>query len=297
MEIFLNEAELRRFIFKVIGLLAIGVLCTGCGGGGGGTSGSTPAANVQLAGIESDFIDGANRNSTTVLYLNPAGDTFEQWTADASSTYYYDADGTLIQEDIEYSGTTSMDRVLYFYDADGRMTSKRYARVAEDGHDQLYLTVNFAYDVQGNIASENHIIPYATDADGNLLVEDTLLATIAYVYAYKDASQTDLILIEKRSISDDGEARVYFSYDAENENVTRVEYDWDNDFNIDAIVYVTYDGAGNRESDEIYDYDLLGNEFLKLTIFYTWESVAASPAASPLTDSGLALGLSGGPYY
>jgi hypothetical protein len=203
----------------------------------------------------------------------------------------------LIQEDIEYSGMTSQDYVFYVYDAQGQLASKRYARIDDDGLSQLYLTITYAYNAKGYIVSETHVVPFTTDGHGNIFHQDTLLATITYIYAYKDGSQSDLILIEKRSLSEEGEARVYFRYDAGNENVISVEYDWDNDFNIDAITYVTYDGAGNRESDEIYDYDLFGNERLKLTIFYAWESVARSPSTSPLTDSGLALGLSGGPYY
>ena len=288
---------MSRFTFNIIYLLLISILCISCGGGGGGTASSTPAAGIQLAGTESDFIDGANRNSTTILYLNQDGDTFEQWTADYTSHYYYDENGDLIQEDIEYSGTTFIDSVLYFYDTHGRLTSKSYERINNHGPDQLYLTVNFAYDAQGNITSENHIVPYTLDGEGNILLQDTLLATITYIYAYKDASQSDLILIEKRATSDDGNARIYFRYDAANEKVISIEYDWENDFNIDAVLYVTYDHAGNRESDEIYDYDLFGHALLRLTIFYAWESVPTATAASPFTDNGLALGLTGGPYY
>lgn len=276
----------------------IAVLCVGCGGGrGGGSTVTTPAVGVQLAGIDSDFVDGASRNSTTVLFYNPGGQTFEQWTTDSVSNYYYDENGTLVQEDIAYSGSSLMDRVLYWYDDNGNLTSKQYERVDTNGPDQLYLTVDFIHDGDGHILSETHVTPYTVDGNGAVLTQDTLMATISYIYAYKDGTQSELILIEKRALCADGETRVYLRYDAAKNNVVSIEYDWDNDFSIDAIMYVTYDADGNREADEIYDYDIFGNEFLKLTLLYTWESVGASPNTSPLNDSGLALGLCGGPYY
>jgi len=278
--------------------MLIAVFCAGCGGGsGGGTTVSTPAGGFQLAGIDSDYVDGASRNSTTILFYNPVGETFEQWTADSSSNYYYDETGALIQEDIEYLDSALMDSVIYFYDDNGNLTSKRYERIDTDGQGQLYLTVNFTYDDDGHILSETHVTPYTVDGNGAVLVQDTLMATISYIYAYQDGTQSELILIEKRAISADGETRVYFRYDAAKENVVSIEYDWNNDFSIDAIMYVTYDSQGNRQADEIYDYDIFGDEFLKLTLLYTWESITPSPNPSSFADSGLALGLCGGPYY
>jgi len=254
-------------------------------------------AGVQLAGIDSDYVNGASRNSTTVLFYNQIGETFEQWTIDSSNNYYYDENGTLIQEDIEYHDSALMDSVSYSYDDHGNLTSKQYERMDADGQGHLYLTVNFTYADKGQVLSETHIAPYTEDGNGTILIQDTLMATISYVYAYKDTTQSELILIEKRALSADGETRVYLRYDAAKNNVVSIEYDWNNDFSIDAIMYVTYDAQGNREADEIYDYDTFGNEFLKLTLLYTWESVDASANTSPLNDSGLALGLCGGPYY
>jgi len=278
--------------------MMIAACCIGCGGGGGGgPTGVTPKAGVQLAGIESDYADGVIRHSSTTLFYTPSGETFDQWTADSYSSYYYDETGRLIQEDIQYQGSPLVDSVRYAYDANSNLVSKHYERIDADGQGQLYLTVTFTYDGDNNVLTETHVTPYTEDTNGTILVQDTLLATISYTYAYKDGSQSELLLMEKRAVSTTGETRVYLRYDAANQNVMSVEYDWNNDFNIDAIMYITYDAAGNRVADEMYDYDTFGNELLKLTILYTWESITATPTTAPFTDSGLALGLCGGPYY
>lgn len=272
--------------------------CIGCGGESVNVAGSsTPKSVFHLADVERDYIDGAVRNSSTVLYCNPEGEMYEQWTSDSTSSYIYDENGALIQEDIEYYGSNQMDSVLYLYDPQGQLAAKHYERLAEDGQWQLYLTIEFTYDNGGHILSETHVAPFTTDIEGEILIQDTILTTINYIYAYKDGTQKELILMEKRALSDDGEARVYFRYDDVNEKIVSVEYDWDNDFSIDAIMYITHDPAGNREVGEIYDYDIFGNESLKLTVFYTWESIASSPNRSTFSNSGLALGLGGGPYY
>jgi len=274
------------------------VFCIGCGGENADTAGSSkPKSVFHLADAERDYMDGAVRNSSIVLYCNPEGEMYEQWTSDSFSSYIYDEHGALIQENIEYNGSNKMDSVLYLYDHQGQVAAKQYERLAEDGQRQLYLTIAFTYDNDGHIISETHVAPYTTGIQGEVVVQDTLLATIDYIYAYKDSSQSELILMEKRALSDDGEVRVYFRYDDANEKIVSIEYDWDNDFSIDAIMYVTHDPAGNREVDEIYDYDIFGNESLRLTVFYTWESISSSPNRSTYSNSGLALGLGGGPYY
>ena len=290
---------MQRVIFTSIYGLFILLGCIGCGGQSADMAGpSSPRSVFQLAAVERDYIDGAERNASTVLFHNPEGDRYEQWTADAFSRFHYDGNDRLVREDIEYVGIDVADSVLYLYDTQGRLTSKRYERVFADDRSQLYLTIAYAYDDNGHILSETHVAPYTTGANGEILAQETLLTTIDYGYAYKDGTQKELILIEKRALSDDGEIRVYFRYDQSNEKVDTVEYDWDNDFNIDAVMYVTHDPSGNREVAELYDYDMFGNESLKLTVFYTWAAIGSSPALlSTVSDSGLALGLGGGPYY
>ena len=285
---------MKNAFFKIFLLWAVAGLSAGCGGGG--TAGTSAATGAQLTATTSDYVDGASHQADTVLIYNPDGDAFEQWTADARSVYYYDENDTLIQEDIEYANSPLLDSVFYAYDNAGNLVSKRYERMDGNGNGQLYLTINYSYG-DGHIATETHVAPYTVDGDGHILVQDSILTTISYIYAYKDASQGELILTEKRSQSPDGEIRVYYRYDAARNNVVAVEYDWNNDFSIDAIMYVTYDAAGRREADEIYDYDAFGNETLKLTVLYTWESSGASADTSPFGTSGLVLGLEGGPYY
>ena len=286
--------EKRLFIFA---LLLVGACqCVGCGGEVTSTE-STPAAEgVQLAVTTIDYADGAMHAANTVLICNPHGAIFEQWTADADVNYIYDAYGTLVRKDIEYRDSTVTDSVTYLYDDDGNLVSKRYERNDGEGHGQLYLTISYAYD-NGQIVTETHVAPYTVDSNGDILPQDNILTTISYRYAYKDATQSELIVFEKRSLSAEGEIHVYYSYDAAKTKIVNVEYDWDNDFNIDTFMEITYDTVGNPEEAKIYDLDSFGNDILKLSILYAWEPASANTGASLSATSGLVLGLSGGPYY
>ncbi len=286
----------KKRLFKLALLLVGACQFVGCGGGIDGRESTPTADGVQLALTAIDYADGASYSANTVLIYNPHGATFEEWTADADVNYLYDAHGTLVRNDIEYRDSTVTDSVTYLYDDDGNLVSKRYERNDGEGHGQLYLTISYAYD-NGQIVTETHVAPYMVDSNGDILPQDNILTTISYRYAYRDATQSELIVFEKRSLSTEGEIHVYYSYDAAKAKIVNVEYDWDNDFNIDTFMEITYDTAGNREEAKIYDHDSFGNDILKLSILYDWEPASANTGASLSATSGLVLGLSGGPYY
>lgn len=253
--------------------------CSGSGDSSGVNNGSVPSSVgeqgagsvMQLMTTESIYYNDPKAYSRSALYYTTAGDKIAQWAKDAVTSYFYDADGRVIQQEIEYPGLMTHDSIFYTHNDAGQIAKKEYMRTDRTEPSHLFMTVTFTYDLNGNVIEEKRTTPYSIDNNGAVIHEESTTSTIKYIYAYKDYTQTELILIRKKCTSPGSQVMVYFRYDSASKKLRTVEYDWDNDFNIDSVMYVVYDDQGNRILDEVYDYNDSGNEELSMMLYYTWE--------------------------
>lgn len=248
------------YLFLIVFVLVL----AGCGDNSASTQSDVIDPDLgksfRLVAAEEIYYENQLKNKFVEITYDENNDKLFKEIDNSLIQYRYSVKKSISDFGLKSSSDLDADIICDLIFEQDKIIEKRFHSIKDIKSTGFDYSIIFFFDGDNNIIKEQHV-----DSFNDVNVE------IDYKYAYKDVNKREFILIEKHYLAESVDIREYYRYLPGNENPVSIEYDINNDYNIDYIIELKYDSYGNRILSEKSEYLYRGGKKSISSTTYFWE--------------------------